>query len=82
MPVLTRENFKKWTTQVVGTCTYGPCGKPIHNSERYTQRKEGIYHEDCFRAKTDEELSAYIDTHPIIHGIRRHTLVQTMGDLY
>ncbi|MEI7718447.1 MAG: hypothetical protein WCI72_01150 [archaeon] len=82
MPVLTIDEFKEWMTEVVGTCTYGPCGKPIHNDDHYTKREDGLYHEDCFRQKADDELSAEIDEHPIIsHGVKRHTLVDAMGNL-
>lgn len=81
MPVLTREHFRKWMTEVVGTCAYGPCGNPIHNNDRYTQREDGLYHEDCFRAKINNELSAEIERNPIMHGTKRHTLIQSMGDL-
>ena len=71
MPVLTREEFVNGRTQVVGTCTYGPCGKPIHSNQNYNRTGEGLYHEDCLRTKAEEELGDYLETHPHISpGIR------------
>ena len=86
MAVITRANFKEWHEEqkltLVGTCAYRPCSRPVYALDRQEKTEDKVYHGDCFQMELDDKLSAHIDEHPIIsHGIRRHTLVEAMGDL-
>jgi hypothetical protein len=75
MPIMNLEESKAWMKEVVGTCAYDLCGKPMYREERRKTIEGKEYHEGC----ANQIISDGIDEHPIIsHGVRRHTLVQAM----
>ena len=85
MAILTKEEFKEYYEKqkvtVVGTCAYGPCSQPVFAADHREENGEKVYHFGCFQMNLDDELSAEIERNPIMHGIRRHTLVAAMGEL-
>jgi len=70
MPIMTqeefREEYKRLQTQVVGTCAYEHCNRPVMALDRYTQLGKDTYHEGCLEQKELDEFSAHIDEHPIL----------------